>query len=395
MLGFSADEYARRRAVVRERMAAAEVDALVMSSPEAIYYLTGYDAWSWYVPQAAVLGMDGDVRLVLRAMDAMCAELGEPARSGTIAHSYEDDRVDATDPARHPYALAGEVAAALAPPRGVVGGELAHYFFTPRCAAAVQAAIGDRRLVDASGAVNWARSIKSDEEIACIRLAGRLASQAMGAAHEVVRPGVRECDAIAEISRCLIAGIDGEPGTMTKPPHIATAPYTSAPHLSWSARPFPDGGTVNLELGGCIRHYFAGLARTLPLGPVDDDVARLGDIVSECMDAALDTVRAGRTCEEVERAWREALAAHGLRKDSRIGYSIGIGFQPTWLEHTMSLRQGDLTVLETNMTFHMICGMWEGETQMETSESFRVTADGAEILTDFPRNPAWAPAVAA
>ena len=69
-------------------------------------------------------------------------------------------------------------------------------------------------------------------------------------------------------------------------------------------------------------------------------------------------VRVGATCEGVEAAWREVIAHHGLSKSGRIGYSIGVGYPPDWGERTMSLRPGDTTVLEANMTFHMILGIW-------------------------------------
>jgi ectoine hydrolase len=100
---------------------------------------------------------------------------------------------------------------------------------------------------------------------------------------------------------------------------------------------------------------------------------------------ALDAVRPGATCEQVEAAWREHIARHGLEKSSRIGYSVGIGYPPDWGEHTMSLRPGDTTQLEPGMAFHMILGMWMDDWGFEASETFVVTESGAECLCSFPR----------
>ncbi|MGA9174215.1 MAG: ectoine hydrolase DoeA, partial [Thermoactinomyces sp.] len=45
----------------------------------------------------------------------------------------------------------------------------------------------------------------------------------------------------------------------------------------------------------------------------------------------------------------------------------------------------DKTVLEPNMTFHLIPGIWLDKIGVEISESFRVTENGAEVLANVPR----------
>jgi Xaa-Pro aminopeptidase len=103
------------------------------------------------------------------------------------------------------------------------------------------------------------------------------------------------------------------------------------------------------------------------------------------MEAALATVRAGVTAEQVEAAWREVITRYGLSKSTRIGYSVGVNYPPDWGERTISLRPGDTTVLESNMVFHMILGMWMDDWGYELSESFVVTPEGPECLADAPR----------
>ena len=51
----------------------------------------------------------------------------------------------------------------------------------------------------------------------------------------------------------------------------------------------------------------------------------------------------------------------------------------------MSLRARDDTLLEENMTIHVMLGMWMDDWGMELSETTRVTATGVECLTSFPR----------
>ena len=103
------------------------------------------------------------------------------------------------------------------------------------------------------------------------------------------------------------------------------------------------------------------------------------------MHAVLDTMKPGARVDEVHSAWQRVLDTHGLQKESRIGYGIGVGYAPDWGEHTVSLRARDDTLLEENMTIHVMLGMWMDDWGMELSETTRVTATGVECLTSFPR----------
>ena len=89
--------------------------------------------------------------------------------------------------------------------------------------------------------------------------------------------------------------------------------------------------------------------------------------------------------QDVEAAWRGVIARHGLKKESRIGYSIGVGYPPDWGEHTISLRQGDMTVLEAGNMLHAIMGMWMDGWGIEISETILVTDAGCETLAKLPR----------
>jgi len=107
--------------------------------------------------------------------------------------------------------------------------------------------------------------------------------------------------------------------------------------------------------------------------------------VVEGVEAALAAVKPGALVEEVVAAWAGVIARYGIRKDSRIGYSTGLNYPPDWGERTMSLRPGDKTVLEPNMAFHLIPGLWTKDWGLHISQCFRVTESGHEALTAFPR----------
>jgi len=154
----------------------------------------------------------------------------------------------------------------------------------------------------------------------------------------------------------------------------------------WTDEKFVDGQTVALELGGTRKRYNAGLARTFQLGSGSQTVFDTSDAVQEGLDAVLASIKAGVVASDAHRAWQQVLDKHGLVKESRIGYSIGVGYPPDWGEHTVSLRGEDQTTLQTNMTLHVMLGMWMDGWGMELSETVRVTDHGAECLTSFPRD---------
>ena len=101
----------------------------------------------------------------------------------------------------------------------------------------------------------------------------------------------------------------------------------------------------------------------------------------------IEATKPGNTCHDVAIAFWEVLEKHGVEKESRAGYSIGLGYPPDWGEHTLSIREKrNDSFLEPNVTYHLMCGMWMDTWGLELSESIRVTQDGCELFCNFPRD---------
>jgi ectoine hydrolase len=375
-------EFETRLERIRTRMRAGDLDSLVVVDPANIYYLTGYDAWSFYTPQALVVG-PADHFLYLREIDLAGVGLTTFMKESQVA-TYPDITLQRPD--RHPFERLAGILAERGLGGGRVGVERDAYFFSPRAEDALRLNLPGAELVDSGELVNWARAIKSPAELELMRTAARVAEGAMTRALEVIRPGVRQCDAVAAISAAQIAGTEEAGGDYPSiVPMLPSGEGTAAAHLTWSDRPFVAGEPTVIELAGVHRRYHCPLARTVQLGTPPAATAKLAEVTVEGAEAALGSVRPGVSCEEVEAAWRETIARHGFEKQSRIGYSVGIGYPPDWGEHTMSLRPGDQTALEEGMTFHMILGMWLDEIGFEVSETFAVGATGAVPFCRFPR----------
>jgi len=381
---FTRDDYMGRVARTKAAMAERGIEVLVSADCANQHYLTGYDGWSFYTPQVVVVAEALEEPLcVLRGIDANGARVTTFLNDENI-HGYPDDYVQALD--KHPFDYIGDVLLERGLGKSRIGLEMDAYYFSPRGYEALKAKLPNARFEDTTTLVNWIRAIKSDKEIELMARAARIIEQVMATAYEVIAPGVRQCDAAAAIYKSGISGTPEFGGDYTSlVPMLPTGVGTSTPHLTWSDEPFKAGEATILELAGCHRRYHCPMARTLFLGKPPEHLVETGKIVMEGLQAALDTVRPGVTCENVERAWRETVAKHGLVKESRIGYSTGLNYPPDWGEHTISLRPGDTTELQPNMTLHMIPGIWQDDWGIEISECFRVTDTGAKPFCDFPR----------
>lgn len=404
---FSAAEHRRRVERVQQRMARRDLAALVVVDPANLYYLTGYDAWSFYVPQCLVVPVQGPVQLFGRPMDMQGAHYTAWIDQDHV-HAYPEDLVHRPDV--HPFdwiaARAKEVGVLPDAPGTLVAAETDAHFFSARGYLALAGALTHSRVVDSHELVNWVRLVKSPTEQQMLRAAGKIADHVMETAIKSMAPGRRQCDVVADILTAQAQGTGGDrPVHPAGPvsgdaddvleriggdypaivPMLPTGRRAGTPHLTWSEEEFVLGEATSLELAGCYHRYHVPIARTVSLGAPEPQLARCADIVTEGMAATLDAMRPGAPVHEAHAAFTSVISRYGMSKESRIGYSIGIGYPPDWGERTVSVRREEQTVLAQGMAFHIILGMWDADWGYELSEAVLIGADGAQRLTNQPQ----------
>ena len=106
---------------------------------------------------------------------------------------------------------------------------------------------------------------------------------------------------------------------------------------------------------------------------------------NEALNAGILATKPGNTAGDVAQKFWEVLDNYVIKKESRTGYSIGIGYPPDWGEQTLNISKGDKTVLQPNVTFHMIAVMQFGDWGVEASEALRVTESGSELFCNLSR----------
>lgn len=360
------------------------IDLLITSDPANMNYLTGYDGWSFYVPQAVVLPIGEDMPTWIgRGQDEPGARFTTWLNDDHI-HAYTDDYVQSVD--KHPMDFVVDLLAAKGWNKGPVGIEMDGFYVTPRGYEAVKNRFPDGAIRDSAKLVNWVRAVKSEREIALMREASTIVEKTMQMAIDGIAPGVRQCDVVAGIVGMQIAGTAEFGGDYTAiVPLLPTGAKMVAPHLTWSDEKFASGAATMIEIAGCRHRYHSPMARTIYLGKPPKTFVDMAEAFAEALDSAIAAARVGATCEDVEAAWRAAIAKAGIAQKWRIGYSVGVNYPPDWGEGTMSLRPGDTTVLQPNMMFHLIPSIVVGEYRIEISECVRVTETGGEALASFPR----------
>lgn len=361
------------------------IELLIVTDPSNMAWLTGYDGWSFYVHQCVVLSLEGEPVWFGRGQDSNGAK-----RTCTMSHDniigYPDHYVQSTE--RHPMDyLAGQLEA-----RGLnglpTGVEMDNYWFTAAAFLSLQSHLPKAQLKDATGLVNWQRAVKSEQELEYMRTAGKLVERMHQRIVDTIEPGIRKCDLVADIYDASLRydeslGAGGDYPAIV--PLLPSGPAADAPHLTWDDQPMKSGEGTFFEIAGVYRRYHCPLSRTIFLGEPTKTFLNAEAAILEGMNAGLDKARAGNTCEDIALAFFTVLKKYGIEKNNRTGYPIGISYPPDWGERTMSLRPGDRTVLESNMTFHFMTGLWMDGWGFEITESIVIGEGEPECLADFPR----------
>ncbi|MGR3544240.1 MAG: ectoine hydrolase DoeA [Paracoccus sp. (in: a-proteobacteria)] len=382
---FSTEEYEQRLRKTRSSMEKLGLDLLIVSDPSNMAWLTGYDGWSFYVHQCVIVGPDGPPIWFGRGQDAQGA-LHTVWMPDDYIIGYPDYYVQSVE--RHPMDYLWASLATRNWHRGFIGVEMDNYWYSAKAHERLVHGLPEAQILDATGLVNWQRAIKTPKELEYMRKAARIVERMHRRIADKVEVGQRKCDLVAEIYDAGLRFDEWSQHGGDYPaivPLLPSGPDASAPHLTWDDQPMKQDEGTFFEIAGCYQRYHVPLSRTIFLGKPPQDMLEAEKAVLEGMEAGLGAARAGNTCEDVANAFFTVLDRHGIVKDNRTGYPIGLSYPPDWGERTMSLRRGDQTELKPSMTFHFMTGLWMEGWGYETTESIVITEREPELFCNIPR----------
>lgn len=366
---FPFEEYMRRLSELRERMEKRLLDAVVISDPENLVYLTDYQTTGYSFFQALVVPLEGEPFMITRRLE----ESNVHARTWVEAtRRYPDtgDPIQALVEALREFGLSGKC----------IGYERNSYFFPAYHQDTIHTSFTDGRLLDCFGIVEEGRVCKSDVEIEIMRKAAVATEAGMRAGIEACEPGVTENEIGAAISAAMFRAGGEAPAVM---PYVVSGPRTMIGHASWEGRTVKPGEHVFMEVGGCYRRYHTAMMRTVLLGEMSNSMLEAQTRMKHALSEIKQLLRPGVTVSDADNLVRNIITDNevGAQLITRSGYSIGIAFPPSWDEgYIMSLKQGNHAVLQKGMTFHIIPWMWgvDGDKTVGISDTLFITDRGCE-----------------
>ena len=373
---FPAEEYERRLRELRERMAQRELDAVIITDPENLMYLTDHQTTGYSFFQALIVPLEADSVMITIALE----ESNVTARTW-LEHSraYADDG-DAIL----------ELVSTLRDLRlgdARVGYERNSYYFPAYQQDRFRDAFGEG-LVDCFGIVEDGRVRKSRAEIEVMQLAAYAGEAGMAAGLHAAVAGATENDVAAAIAAAMFRAGGEFPAVM---PYVASGPRSMIGHSTWEGRMIRPGEHVFLEVGGCYRRYHTAMMRTVVNGALSPSMRSAQDLMKETLAELRELMKPGVTVSEVARLTRMRIESNdvGAQLVTRAGYSIGIAFPPSWDEgYIISLLEGDERPLEEGMTFHLLPWMWgvDGTKTVGISDTVRITEDGCASFFTLPED---------
>lgn len=359
----------QRHSSIRGALSAQQIDALVVTAPANILYLTNFTGSSGIV----ILTIDRvelvtDFRYVtsIREMQREWPELALTVVEG----SYDATLVQRLTE--------------LLPPRA--GFEAAHLTVARHRwidASLSGTSAGRVALVATEGLVEHARARKDEYEIATLREAARRLSIVAAAVLTDVRAGMTERELGLAIDWRIRNGGFSRTAFETI---VASGPNGALPHAHPGERRLTEGDLVVLDFGGVYASYCVDLTRTVSIGPPTARAREVYGAVLEAHDHAIAAVRPGASRLDIDQAARDTLDRHGLGDAFGHGTGHGLGID-VHEDPRITRRRPDVDTrdeaVEPGMVFTIEPGAylpdWGG---VRIEDDVLVTANGVEVLTD-------------
>lgn len=333
------------------------VDALLVTALVNVRYLTGFTGSNGAVllhrDGAAVLATDGRYRLQAQG-EAPDVEL---LVSRQVASALVERAIEAS--------------------LRRLGFEA--HVVTVAAHAALEAAAGGRvELVDVGHAVEQARVVKDEQELATLGRACAVTDEVFAALLDRLRPGVSE----REISWHLRAEMNERGAVPGFDSIVAFGPNAAIPHHQPTDRPLARGDLVKLDFGAEVEGYHADMTRTVVCGPAADWQRDLHALVAGVQAQGRAAAVPGAVPVEVDADVRRAIEAAGHEFPHGLGHGVGLEIH----ESPFVVPNSSAPALVDGVPVTIEPGIYlTGRGGVRVEDTVVVRAGGAQSLTTSPR----------
>jgi Xaa-Pro aminopeptidase len=235
-------------------------------------------------------------------------------------------------------------------------------------------------LVVTTGLVEQLRMIKDKEEIAEIRQAVAIAEKAFAVVRAALRPEQTEKE-IADALESQMRLFGGRGASFT--PIVGVGDRAALPHYRPGQVRVGDADFVLIDWGALGRLYMSDLTRTLVTGKIPPKLQRIYGVVLKAQQAAIDAIRPGKTCGEIDAVARGVIEKAGFGKQFGHGLGHGLGLQ---IHEDPRFSRKHPTKLEPGMVMTVEPGIYlPGFGGVRIEDDVLVTRGGCEVLTSVPK----------
>lgn len=351
-----------RESAAQRAFADLGVDALIVTSPTNIRWLTGFaGSNATVVITGSSMVLFTDDRYAERAP----AELASVASTAQVAIAR-----DLSGPVGELLGGASEVAL-----------EADHVSW------ALQQSIDDRWVPDAElvptiALLDELRSTKDAAEIERIEFAAGVVDRALASTVGLLRERPTERGFAAALEAAIRAGGADDIGFDTI---VASGPNGAIPHHSPADRVVETGDLVIVDVGGRVDGYRSDMTRTFCVGTLTTGQARHYDTVIEAQQAGVDAMRVGEATRSVDAAARAVIERAGWGDAFSHGTGHGIGLDIHELPRVSKAAsevytEGTVATVEPGVYLSGVAGV-------RIEDTCVATAEGARRLTGFAKDP--------
>ncbi|MQA81924.1 MAG: M24 family metallopeptidase [Streptosporangiales bacterium] len=330
---------------LQEVMAAHGIDAMLFTKSEAVRYTTDFYA-KGYRPF-----MDLEYFVVIPSGGAPV--VGYSSGSDTHRIRIKSDIADHRK-ISGPETWAGALAGVLTD-CGLGSGTVAADLLPFQVHAGLVEHLPRLRVLDAAPLWIELTVVKHPIEIDYIRHALAIVETGLHASFDAIRPGVRERDvAVAAETAMRRAGSEMQPFLTV----VSSGSNAAIFERIATEKRIRSGEMVILDMGAVYRGYTGDLGRTVCAGEPTARQREIYRVTHAAIEAAIDAVKPGATCAEVDRAARDAIGGLGYAKYEHrfaTGHQLGWGLHAEPLVHRgvdYELRPGMVMCLEPRVTLY-------------------------------------------
>jgi Xaa-Pro aminopeptidase len=350
----SSKEFASRRSLISAGLSTRKLDAMFVSSPANVRYLTGFTGSNGLLlvlPDDAIFFTDPRYAVQSRTEVSCRTKVCTGGILLQVTAAVQRRRVRR------------------------LGFERAHLSYESFDALRSRMPV-NTSLEPVSGWLEAHRMLKSDSEIELIRSSVATNSKAFEQAIRRVRAGIRENQLAAEIDHRMRLLGAAKPAFETI---VAAGPRSALPHASPTEAPVKTKQLLLIDMGAFQDGYASDMTRMLFLGSPSARVRKIYRAVLEAQLAAIDAVRPGVTATYVDRQARNVLKGYHLDQSFVHSTGHGLGLE---IHEPPRIGKKDKTTLRSGMAITIEPGVYlEGFGGIRIEDTVLVTGTGCEVLT--------------